>query len=100
MLQQTAEEGFVYFFSQCLFLGLNTVLIMYLVSVEREKFAQVLSLLKGLIIVIPLAVIMAGIWGIIGVWLTQTVTELIVCLLCIGGILQGRHSIKNNTEVL
>ncbi len=78
IMRQLAESGFPLYFSQCLFLGSNIVLIMYFVSIGHPKIAQIMSLLKGCVIIVPLAILFSKIFGINGVWIVTTVTELMV----------------------
>jgi Na+-driven multidrug efflux pump len=65
---------------------LNILFIMYFISVERAGFAQVLSLLRGIGIVIPLAVILSGAMGMAGIWLAMPVTECIVLVIALAGL--------------
>ena len=48
---------------------------MYFTAVENPVPAQVISVLRGIVLVIPVAFVMAYLWGITGVWLTMVVTE-------------------------
>lgn len=43
-----------------------------------------ISLLRGLIVIIPLAFIMANVAGLTGVWMTFPLTELVVCVVACG----------------
>ena len=74
-------RGLRLYFTCCLALGFNTVLAAYFTSVERAKPAHLLSLLRGLVLIIPAAVSMAALWGMDGVWLSCTVTEMAAALL-------------------
>ena len=49
-------------------------------------FAQVLSLLRGIGIVIPLAVILSGAMGMAGIWLAMQMTECIVLVIALAGL--------------
>lgn len=82
-LTRLAAAGFPLYFIQCLPLGLNILLIMYFIAVERAGFAQVLSLLRGVLIVIPLAVILSAAFGMAGIWLAMPLTECAVFFIAV-----------------
>lgn len=42
--------------------------------------ANIISILRGLIIIVPMAFLLAALFGIIGVWLAFSVTELLVAI--------------------
>ena len=76
-LQAIAMEGLRLYFTSILFTGFNVVLSTWFASVEKAVPAQVISLLRGLILIIPAAFLMASLWGMTGVWLALTATELL-----------------------
>ena len=76
-LQRIAVEGLKLYFTSVLFTGFNIVLSTYFTSVEKALPAQVISLLRGLILIIPAAFLMASLWHMTGVWLALPVTELL-----------------------
>ncbi len=83
-LQQIAVDGLKLYFTSVAFVGFNIVLSMYFTSVERALPAHILSLLRGFILIIPLAFLLAAIWKMTGVWLAFPLTELLVALLGAG----------------
>lgn len=80
-MAQVAYQAFGSYFSQCLFLGINTVLIMYFISSNRSRLAQVLAILKGFALVLPLALALTHLAGLSGLWLSMTLSEGIVTAL-------------------
>ncbi len=90
VMQTLAVSGFPLFFGQCFFLGMNVILIMYLISIERPLIAQILSLLKGFFIVVPLAFVLAHFLGMNGIWVTMTTTEFIVFVLSVISLLNKK----------
>lgn len=80
-LQRIAVEGLRLYFLSAPFAGFNIVLASYFTSVEQAAPAQVLSLLRGLILIIPAALVMAALWDMTGVWLACPAAELLVALL-------------------
>lgn len=75
LLQVIAVEGLRLYFLSCPFTGFNTILSVYLPSVERDRAAQVLSLLRSLALLAPLAILLAQLWGMTGLWLAFPLTE-------------------------
>ncbi len=76
-LQGMAVRGLRLYFTSSLFAGFNVILAGYFTSVERGLPAHVLSTARGIALIIPVAVIMAKLWGMDGVWLAYPATELI-----------------------
>lgn len=74
-LQEIAVPGLKLYFSSVLFVGFNTVLGVFFTSTERTIPAHVLSLLRGLILIIPLAFLFSAWWGLSGIWLAYPVAE-------------------------
>lgn len=80
-LQQIAQTGLKLYFTSNLFVGFNTVIATFFTSVEKALPAHVLSLLRGLILIIPLAFLMSALWGMNGIWLSFPLTEAVVAFL-------------------
>ena len=74
-LQEIAVPGLKLYFTAILFMGYNVILSTYFTSVEKVIPAHVVSLLRGLLLIVPAAFVMAGLWGMTGVWLACPVTE-------------------------
>lgn len=80
-MQRLAVEGFRLYFSSCFFLGFNLLTIMYFVSTAQDKQSQILSLLRGIVLVLPFLLVFSTLFGMTGVWLAMPVSELVVTLL-------------------
>lgn len=81
LLQQIAVPGLRIYFMAAPFVGFNIVISSYFTSIGKALPAQLISLLRGIFLIVPLAFLLAHIAGITGVWLTFPVTEAIVCIL-------------------
>ncbi len=81
VLQRIAEIGLKLYFTSNLFVGFNTVAATFFTSVEKALPAHILSLLRGLILIIPLAFAMSALWGMNGIWLCFPVTEAVTAIL-------------------
>lgn len=83
-LQRIAVEGIKIYFTACPFVGANILLAIYFAATDQAAPAQMISLLRGLIVIVPLAFIMANVAGLTGVWMTFPLTELVVCVVACG----------------
>ena len=89
LLQQIAETGLKIYFTGCVFAGLNIVHSVFFTSTERPLPAHVISLLRGFILIIPLAFLLSSLAELYGVWAAFPVTELLVC--AVGVVLLSRY---------
>lgn len=92
-LQQIAVTGLKLYFLSSAFVGYNIILATLLTSIEHALPAHILSLLRGLILIIPMTFFLSAMWGITGVWLAYPITELSVALL---GLIMARPSIQSD----
>lgn len=83
-LQQIAVSGLQLYFTSIPFTGCNLVLSMYFTSVEQALPAHIVSLLRSLVLIVPVVYGMSVLWGMTGVWLAFPLTEGIVSLVGIG----------------
>lgn len=80
-MQEISIAGLKLYFSSVLFIGFNTIIAVFFTSMEKALPAQLLSLLRGLFLLIPLAFLFSRLWGMTGIWLTCPITEGIVAVL-------------------
>ena len=81
VLQKIAEVGLKLYFISNIFLGFNTVVATFFTSVEKALPAHILSLLRGFVLIIPLAFVMSAFWEMNGIWLCFPVTEAVTAML-------------------
>ena len=84
-LQEIAVTGLKLYFTSLVFAGFNIILSMYFTSVEKALPAQIISLLRGLILIIPIAFLFANLWDMTGVWMSFPTTELVTAV--VGAVL-------------
>lgn len=80
-LQEIAVTGLKLYFISAPFVGYNMILATFLTSVERALPAHILSVLRGLVFVIPTAFLLSYLWKMTGIWFTYPATEILVALL-------------------
>lgn len=85
-LQAFAEHGLCLYFLYMPFMGLNSVFAVYFTACELPTAAQLVSLLRGALLVVPLAFLFYAFRSINGIWLTIPVAELLTlgvsCVIC------------------
>ena len=79
-LQEIAEYGLRLYFTGIPAAGLNIILSIFFTSTEQAVPAHIISLLRGLVLIIPIAFFLSGLWGMTGVWLAFPATELVCAL--------------------
>lgn len=80
-LQAIAVTGLKLYFISAPFVGYNIILAIFFTSLEKGLPAHILSVLRGFVLIIPLAFMLSSLWGMIGVWITYPITEFLVALL-------------------
>ena len=93
-LQQIAVQAIRLYFIGAFFAGLNILLAINFAASDRPGPANLVSLLRGFIVVIPMAFIMAWLWGMDGLWLSFPVSEGITSAVGLAVWLNGRRRRK------
>lgn len=81
VLQNIAEAGLKLYFISNFFVGFNTVISTFFTSVAKALPAHILSLVRGLVLIVPFAFFMSALWGMNGIWLSFTATEAVTAVL-------------------
>lgn len=80
-MQKIAVEGLKLYFISNVFAGYNIVLAVFFTSIEKALPAQVISVLRGFMLIVPLAFMLSALWKMTGVWLAYPVTEMLCALI-------------------
>lgn len=75
MLQKTAVEGLRLYFIACPFAGFNIITSVYFTSGGNPAPANIMSVLRGFLVIIPMAFLLSRAAGIAGTWCAFPVTE-------------------------
>lgn len=97
-MQEISVIGLKIYFSSVLFVGFNTIIAVLFTSIEKALPAQILSLLRGILLLIPLAFLFSKLWGMTGIWITYPVTEGIAAV--IGYVIYKSYTIKRKEEII
>ncbi len=82
-LQEIAAAGLKLYFTAIPFVGFNIIVSAYFTSTEKALPAQIISLSRGLLMIIPMTCFLSFILKMTGVWLSFPVTE---CFVALAGI--------------
>lgn len=77
-IAQLAGEGMKIYFLGFFFVGINIVTAMFLSATEKARAAFVISILRGLAVIVPLAILFSKLWQMTGIWSAFVLSELIV----------------------
>ena len=77
-IAQLADKGMKIYFMGFFFVGINIVTAMFLSATEKAQAAFMISILRGLAILVPMAIVLSNFWGMTGIWSAFVLTELIV----------------------
>lgn len=89
-----AYEGIRIYFVGYLFAGINLVGTGYLSATENAKWAFVASILRGFVAIIICAIVLANLFGMVGVWMAFPVAEAITTVVVIIGITKNQKQMK------
>ncbi|MGL6292132.1 MATE family efflux transporter [Eubacterium aggregans] len=80
LLQAIAIHGLRLYFIACPFVGFNIIFSVYFTSTEYPRPAHIISLLRGFILIVPMAFILSRVAGMTGVWCAFPATEWMVAI--------------------
>jgi putative MATE family efflux protein len=100
-LQRIAETGLKLYFTAIPFAGFNIIISVYFTSAEKALPAQIVSLSRGFLILIPVAFFLSFLLKMTGVWLSFPITECFVTLTGIALYIKserGRKHVQRNAK--
>lgn len=89
-LIKMAAKGLRLYFIGFIFASFNIVTAMNFSAIDRPKPSFVISILRGVVLVIMSAIIMAILFGITGVWLAFAVAEAMTMIVALGFVVRIR----------
>lgn len=81
MFQDLAEMGLKLYFLACPFVGMNLLVSIYFTSINQAFKAHIVSILRGILLIVPLAFVFAYLFKMTGIWCVFGATEFIVCMI-------------------
>ena len=91
ILTSIASDGMKIYFFSLFFSGINIVAGSFLSSSDRPKQAFVVSILRGFVLIVPVAWIFAKLLGMTGIWMSVPVTEALVCVVAVWFLFRKRR---------
>lgn len=79
-MQNVATNGIKIYFFCVFFASINIVLIMYYTAISKSKEANILSMSRGLILIIPLVYILSYFFGVNGIWISVPLAEILTII--------------------
>lgn len=74
-----AAKGIRLYFAGFIFAGINIITAVFFSSVGSAREAFIISVLRGAVLIVPMAAVLSLLFGMTGIWLSFTVTEAVVC---------------------
>lgn len=74
-LTEMASKGLKIYFAGFFFVGINIVTAGYLAAKEKAMEGFIISLARGMVVIIPVALILSKVAGLTGVWMSFAVAE-------------------------
>lgn len=88
-----ASVGLKIYFVGYLFAGFNVVGTGYLGATENARWSFATSILRGFVAIIVCAIVLANLFGMMGVWLAFPVAEAITAIVVVIGIIKNQRKI-------
>ena len=80
-LAELAIQGIRITFVTFLFMGINIVTISYFACIGQSRSAFLISIMRGIVAVVPSIAILSALWGIDGVWSAMPAAEAIAAMI-------------------
>lgn len=82
VLKSIAPKGLKIYFTAIPFAGANIIMSIYFASVEKSIPSHVVSVMRGIAIIVPSAFLLSYLLDVTGVWLAFPVSELLTAAVC------------------
>lgn len=96
LLQNIAAQGMRLYFIACPFAGINIILSLYFTAITQVRPAHLISMLRGFLLIIPLAFLLSRLFGLGGVWCAFPAAELPVAVLALILLVQNQKRLPNH----
>ncbi|MDE5738168.1 MAG: polysaccharide biosynthesis C-terminal domain-containing protein, partial [Oscillospiraceae bacterium] len=96
LLQNYAVQGLQYYFLGAVFAGMNILIAILFAVIEKPFQSNSISLLRGFILIIPCAFLLANLFHMKGLWLAYPVTECLTFLVSIYFL--TKNNLKKNSS--
>ncbi|MBF1050996.1 MAG: MATE family efflux transporter [Peptostreptococcaceae bacterium] len=80
--------GIKIYFLSIPFTAINIITATYMQAMAKPRISFIISILRGVIIIVPMALILSNMYQITGMWMSYVVTEIIVAIISITFIIK------------
>ena len=94
-----AHSGMIIYFAGFLFAGFNIVSAGYFSAVECAKESFVVSLLRGIVLMLIMSISLSKLFGMTGVWSSFPATELITAVVCVVFLILKNNRMRNHNNI-
>lgn len=84
VLQETAVYGLRIYFLACPFAGFNIITAVYFSSTDKPLPSQLISLMRGFFVIVPVTFLLSAVLQMTGVWLSFPTAELLTAVFAFG----------------
>ncbi|WP_315076637.1 MATE family efflux transporter [uncultured Clostridium sp.] len=99
LLKYYATNGLLLYFIGFVFAGVNIVIISFLSSIENPKVAFIISLIRGVIAIVPLVIVLSSFFGITGIWLVFPSAEAITTIIAVILLKNSKVTFAQNRQI-
>ena len=89
----------IIYFAGFLFAGFNIVSAGYFSAVECAKESFVVSLLRGIVLMLIMSISLSKLFGMTGVWSSFTATELITAVVCVVFLILKNNRMRKHNNI-
>lgn len=93
LLQDMAVQGMRLYFIACPWAGMNLLTTTFFASTDHPRPAQLISLLRGYFLILPLALLLPRLWGLTGLWLAFPIAEALTAAAALALFLRVRRQL-------
>mgnify|MGYP005766915473 CR=1 FL=1 len=93
LLQDMAVQGMRLYFIACPWAGMNLLTTIFFASTDHPRPAQLISLLRGYFLILPLALLLPRLWGLTGLWLAFPIAEALTAAAALALFLRVRRQL-------
>ncbi len=97
MLIEIASVGLKIYFAALVLVGINMISAVFFSSVDKAAYSFGISILRGFVIIIPMAFLLSSIFAMTGVWLAFSITEVLtfLCTILLFVLYKKRNKRRN-----
>ncbi len=93
-----AEEGMRLYFVGYVFAGVNIIVAAFFSAAERPLNGLAVTLLRGLLVIVPMVLLFTALFAMTGVWLSFVVAEALTCVVAVVMLARTARGVRNASQ--